>query len=139
MIEHAKGRETMGTGSGMKLMFVCFAVAALALPLGGCLVVKDSNQSITGKGISPPSGTLAQVEPGKTTKSQIMAMLGDPSSSQKVNDEEMLYRWDYGSNVNEETNVFLLLHNRENKSTATSVYAMVKDGVVQKCWTDTTK
>ncbi len=68
------------------LRFSCAgAVLSAAIALAGCAATVEQ------RGNLPPRDELAQIHPGKTTKDQVVKILGSPSSAGVFNDKTWYY------------------------------------------------
>lgn len=61
------------------------AAFVLALALAGCVVAEDQ------RGNLPEPEKLAEIQPGKTTKEQVVRILGSPSSASTFDDDTWYY------------------------------------------------
>ncbi len=62
-----------------------FAALSAAVALAGC------SATVEQRGHLPPPDELAQIHPGKTTKEQVVKILGSPSSVGVFNDKDWYY------------------------------------------------
>ena len=78
------------------------ALALLALPLGGCFFGKKMDDR------SWEAGAVARVQPGKTTKAEVLTLLGPPKEIIRLLESEAYV---YSRTVEKNTNTFLILIN----------------------------
>lgn len=121
-----------------RLSLISLALILSALPLAGCVIVATNSEGPIGtKGGIMPEETLARIEPGQTTRSQVLALLGEPSSK---SDEKGLtqWQWDYVSPVQKQSCICLFkCRSTVEQQVQYRVFITLDGDVVQKKWTDT--
>lgn len=98
----------------------------------------NSTVSYSGKGAMVSQKTLDQIEPGKTSKVKLLALLGEPTRKKELSDGSELYTYSY-SYVKKTINdvaVFLVLGMHEDDEKHDSLYFEIEDDVVRKFWRD---
>ncbi len=112
-----------------------FLLAALALPLAGCLVTSNSSVSTSGSYI--PEATFDRVEPGKTTEAWVKATLGEPSSKSKLdNCNREIWKWKYTEKKTGSGTVLFIFSGHSEDEKSHTAYVELKDGVVTRKWRD---
>jgi outer membrane protein assembly factor BamE (lipoprotein component of BamABCDE complex) len=75
-----------GSGAMLKLRLSCaVAVLSAAIALAGC------SATVEQRGNLPPPDEIAEIHPGKTTKDEVVKILGTPSSVGVFNDKSWYY------------------------------------------------
>jgi len=117
-------------------LFVAAAASAVALSTSGCLVSVSSSEEISGTRVS--SSTLEQIEAGVTTASWPEATIGEPSERRPVADapDTSIWRYDHVRRSSGHGSVFLVLNARDKSVETTSTFFELRDGVVERWWTD---
>jgi outer membrane protein assembly factor BamE (lipoprotein component of BamABCDE complex) len=113
------------------------AAGLLLAPAGlmaGCLISGHSHTQVQGQYIG--SGTLDQIEPGRTRADFVRATLGTPTSQTELDDGTEIWKYSYRRTTSGSGTVFLLLNTSNSTEKSGAVYVMMKDGVVQKYWRD---
>ena len=101
----------------------------------GCLVTTGKHTSESGTKVS--NVTLDQIRPGQTTESWLLAAAGEPSSRRPIDEHASILRYDHVTTTSSNGTVFLLFSGGSTKKQSTSVIFEVRDGVVQRYWTET--
>ena len=115
--------------------FVSLAIGiALLMLAGGCLVTSGKHTSESGAKVSHV--TLDQIRPGETTESWLIAAAGEPSSRRPIDEHSSILRYDHVTTTSSSGTVFLLFSGGSTKKQSTSVIFEVRDGVVQRYWTE---
>ena len=96
------------------------------------------NSSVTydGKGLMVSQTTLDQIEPGKTTKGKLLALLGEPTRKEELSDGAELYTYSYVKKTEKNVTVLLLLAMHEDGEDRNLLYFEIEDDVVRKFWQD---
>lgn len=115
-----------------------FVLLVGVLMMSGCLVTGSSDVTYSGKGQMVGSETLGQIEPGKSTKSFVKALLGDPSEQRKIDEISELYTYDYIKTKSDGAAVFLLFALSSSEKHHTRVYVEFKEDIVQRVWKEST-
>lgn len=113
---------------------LCLVTAALCLPLGGCLVVANSDTSYEGAGVAVSPATLAQIEPDKTTREWVISTLGKPTSTSKPSEDAEVLRYDCIKRVTNSAVVFLIFAANDKKESRQSILLEIRNGVVHRRW-----
>ena len=79
----------MATSVRIASLSVCAITLALS---SGCLVNSSSRTEYSGRHIS--AETIKQIEPGKSKADFVLAVLGDPTSKNKLDDGAEVWKWD---------------------------------------------
>ena len=105
----------------------------LALSLGGCLIMSSDNTEIEGTQVSEE--TLAQIEPG-TAEDLVLALLGQPTSRQKMVDSTELLRWTFRRTQKKGTAVLIIFAGSTKKEESGTIFVILNEGAVQRVWRD---
>jgi len=116
---------------------VAVFVASFSMLPSGCLICGGSTVQYGGKGPMVSPETLKQIEPGKTTRGKLVALLGEPSGKKKLDEESELYTYDYVKKTHNGVAIFLLLAAGDTKEERSRLYFEIQDDVVRKFWKDT--
>jgi outer membrane protein assembly factor BamE (lipoprotein component of BamABCDE complex) len=106
----------------------------MGLVISGCVVSSDTTTRESGNKIN--SSSLKQLEPGKTTKEWTEAVLGAPSSRNKLDSGTEVWKYEYSKTVNNEFAIFLLLGSENEKKINQSVCLEFKDNILTKYWSE---
>lgn len=109
-------------------------LTCLALPQAGCLV--SSSNSTTESGVRVSNATLAQVVPGTTTESWVVATLGEPTSRTDVPGQPgtQILRYDFSRSEESSGAVFLIFGGSTRRQTNSRAFFEVSNGVVTRSW-----
>ena len=80
--------------------------------------------------------TLDQIEPGKTSKVKLLALLGEPTRKKELSDGSELYTYSYVKKTTNNVAVFLVLAMHEDDEKHDSLYFEIENDVVRKFWRD---
>ncbi len=110
------------------------AAASVIAAASGCLVISGSSSHETGVRVS--QHTLAQIDPGTTTESWILATLGEPTERTKVDGREnveiLIYR--HRRHESSGSAVFLIFAGGKEHTTKSTAYFEITDGIVTRHW-----
>ena len=109
-------------------------VACVCLLASGCLVVASKSSSYGPKGAMVSEATLEQIQPGETSKAKLVALLGEPSSKQEVDDDTEIYKYVYSKKTNSCATVFLLFASSDNKEEFQELFFEIRDDLVVDWW-----
>jgi len=114
---------------------LCLACLLAAFFLSGC-VAANSNIEYGPKG--PPIGdaTLAQIQPGETSKAWVISLLGQPSSVAQMPDGTEVLKYAYRKEKKGCFTLFPIVFLNGAKVEQTTVYIEMKDGIVTRRWRD---
>lgn len=101
----------------------------LLLLLAGCA---SSHQE---SGIRLGDATLAQFKPGKTREAWVLGIVGEPTSRAVVEGEDDVHVLRYAL-VEEDGGFFAALFGGGSSTTVSTVYFIVRKGVVESFWAD---
>jgi len=118
-------------------LVLAVVVIGTLLPAAGCFIW-NSDVSYGDKGAPLSGSTLKQVECGQTTKTWVLATLGEPSEQSTTEAGVELLKYKYSKSQENNVVVPFLIVNDEKKNEQT-VFFEVKDGVVQKYWVENSK
>lgn len=104
------------------------------LLLGGCVVMADSHKTYECKGRFVGKETLDQVEPGKTTKDWVLAVLGAPTETKAAAEDTEILHYKYVEKKHDSLAVFVLIAANNATRDQRDLYFEIKDGVVRKYW-----
>ena len=80
--------------------------------------------------------TLDRIEPGTTSKSELVALLGEPTRKEELSDGAELYTYNYVKKTEKNVTVLLLLAVHEDDEDRNRLYFEIEDDVVRKFWQD---
>lgn len=120
----------------MKQCNVIVLLVMMTAVLSGCLVTSVSRVEEHGVQVSPT--TLSQIEVGRTTEGWLRATLGEPTSCATVEDQAdvKLLRYTYTERKTDTGRVFLLFGGKSHRTSSSTTYFEVTDGVVSRHWTE---
>ena len=105
----------------------------VALP--ACSIVSGSDsETVTGIDIS--SRTLASLEPGVTSRSDAIALLGAPSRSLDEGEGARLLAYEYRREKVGSGSVFLIFSGSSREVTQRTVFLRFRDDVLAETWVD---
>ena len=96
----------------------------------------NSTVSYAEKGAMVSQKTLDQIEPGKTSKVKLLALLGERTRKKELSDGSELYTYSYVKKTTNNVAVFLVLAMHEDDEKHDSLYFEIEDDVVRKFWRD---
>ena len=102
--------------------------------LSGCIVVSNSGDRASGKRIKET--TLNQFEVGSTTKEWTLAVLGEPSHRETLEDGTEVMRYEYSRKKEQQTVVFILFAGNSDKQEKQTAYFEFKDDVLSRYWVE---
>jgi outer membrane protein assembly factor BamE (lipoprotein component of BamABCDE complex) len=110
------------------------SLVALSLAATGCLVAGDNDIRVTGTRVS--AATLSTIEPGTTTETEVLALLGEPTRTVRLNEKRVLV-YEYERVEDKDTAIFLVFGGSSSKTEKQTTYIEVdSDGTVSRAWTD---
>lgn len=116
-------------------MLLLPATLVMLLALGGC-ISSGSISEFDGPNIG--DRTLAEVEPGVTTRAWILAVLGEPTERAVVAGEDgdaEIWKWVRRKLTTTRGSAFVV-SSRSRSEEVRTVYVELKDGVVTRAWRD---
>ena len=117
-----------------KVVMFGLSLTGLILLGSGCLVVSQKSVTLGSNGPRVSAKTLEQIEPGRTSKAKVIALLGEPNSKQELDDGTELYKYVYSKQTTKNAVVFLLLTSHDTLDERSELFVEIKDGVVQNFW-----
>lgn len=108
-------------------------VALLALALPAC-VSGDSKSVSTGRYIGDQ--TLSRIEPGKTDKAWVIAVLGEPTFKSTLPSGVELWKWEFSRVTTSSGSVFFVVSGKNREETIRTVYVEFERDMVRQCWRD---
>jgi len=111
-------------------LFVSLVVTAVLLV--GC-VISDSDVYYTGIA----DDALKQVQCGKTTRDQLVAMFGEPSEQRVTDEGNEIVSYKCARKEDKSVIVFPIVIVDDDKETEYTVSFELKDGIVQRYWKKT--
>lgn len=102
----------------------------------GCLVTSSSKTEESGTSVSQV--TLNQIRPGETTEAWLIAAVGEPTTRRDAGEGTTILRYEHVTTTSSGGTVFLLFAGGSKKQKSSSVIFEVKDGVIQRYWTEAT-
>ncbi|RMH25952.1 MAG: outer membrane protein assembly factor BamE [Planctomycetota bacterium] len=103
--------------------------------LSGCIV--EGSRHIHTEGRYIGDQTLSMIEPGQTTQTWVLAVMGEPTRRSVLDGGVEVWTWDYRRIRHADTEVFLIFDGDKRTETTQSVYVEFADGVVTRAWRDT--
>ena len=98
----------------------------------GCLVSSTNKDSVSGNYV--PQNTFDRIQAGETTSGWVKATLGEPSSKDKIENGNEVWKYSY-TEVHEGSGaIFLIFGGTDKKELQRSAYVEFKDGVVKSKW-----
>lgn len=114
------------------------AVAALLAStafLSGCLFNGSNSVRMEGRYIG--DSTLAQIKPGQTDKTWILASLGEPTRKSSLTDQNNeVWVWDYRKIKHSNTEIFLIFDGDKRTEISQHVYVEFDGDLVSRAWSD---
>ena len=117
-----------------KAVMLGLCLTGLSLLGSGCLIVSHKSVTLGSKGPMVSAKTLEHIEPGRTSKAKVIALLGEPNSKRKLEDGTEIYKYVYTKQTTNDAVVFLLLTSHNTRDERTELFVEIKDGVVQSFW-----
>jgi len=116
------------------LSLIC--VAALAFPLGGCLVSSSKSERIEGAYVQP--GDLRDVRVNVSDTADVLDILGEPSRRHKDMDAGIeTWTWNWSRTEKDSGSLFLVFSGSSRTEIAESAHVVFDDrGVVIDKWRD---
>ncbi len=104
-------------------------LSLLLVPLGGCLVVAESETTVSGAYIARED--LFSIRPGSTTQEEVLRSFGPPTSRTQHDDgsESWIYRWTEEKESGGA--LFLIFAGESRRSITDSVTIVIRDGIVE--------
>ena len=113
-------------------LFLSVTVSLVSLACSGCLVGGSSNVTREGKYVS--AATLQQIEPGTTSAAWMLAVLGEPTERLAVEGSNEIWKYAYTETKRSSAYVFLIFGGSDVKSTDSTAFFEIKDGLVLRKW-----
>ena len=133
MASHPSDRIFSMKSSFRLRLFALLAATIACAGLPGCLVVHQSDTTISGTKI--PAATFAQIEPGKS-KAFVVGLLGEPSIKVKMDGGGELWKWRYSETHKDNSGfIFVFMNKDETKMEKTCCVEFTED-VVTKVWSE---
>lgn len=111
---------------------VLVALLAICLLNTGCLV--GGHSAVKREGTYVSASTVEQIEPGKTSKAWVRAVIGDPSERVHVDDAHEIWKYPYTETKDSSGYVFLIFETSDQKVTHGTFFVEFADDVVTKTW-----
>lgn len=105
---------------------------ALMIVAPGCLV--GGRSDVRREGTYVAASTIDQIEPGKTNKAWVKAVIGEPTQRVKVEDNREVWKYAYTETRNSSGYVFLVFGASNKKVTDSNVFIEFAGDVVTKTW-----
>jgi outer membrane protein assembly factor BamE (lipoprotein component of BamABCDE complex) len=120
--------------SSLSLRFFTLLAATIACAgLPGCLVVHQTDTTISGTKISP--ATFAQIEPGKSM-AFVVGLLGEPSIKVKMDGGGELWKWRYSETRKDNSGLIFVFISKDETKTEKTCCVEFTEGVVTKVWSE---
>jgi hypothetical protein len=107
---------------------------AACLALAGCIVSVEKTVE-EGRALPDPA-VVASLAEGQTTRAELVAMLGTPTSATETADAGELLVYEYRSRQDTRTSVLLLLNWASQVTRVVRHKFALRDGVVVRHWTE---
>jgi outer membrane protein assembly factor BamE (lipoprotein component of BamABCDE complex) len=109
------------------------AVAVIGLSMSmGCLFGGSSSVKREGSYVAPE--TLNRIEPGKSKKAYVVALLGQPTEKKEIEPGHELWKYTYKEKAESSGYVFLIFGGSDEKETGGKVFVEFTDDTVSKTW-----
>lgn len=114
---------------------LALSTCTIAGPLlvGGCVSGSSKVQS-TGRYIGDQ--TISRIEPGKTDKAWVLAVLGEPSMKTTLPSGIDLWKWEFSRITTSSGSVFFVVSGKNREETIRTVYVEFQGDLVKQCWRD---
>ncbi len=110
-----------------------FAIlAALLIAAPGCLF--GGHSDVRREGTYVAASTMDQIKPGKTTKSWVRAVVGEPTERIHIDAGQELWKYAYTETKDSSGYVFLIFSGSDSKKTENNVFIEFEGDVVRKTW-----
>ena len=110
------------------LPIICFLLLG-----GGCLVSSTNHEKVSGNYV--PESAFDRIKPGETTSSSwVKATLGEPSTKEKVDDANEVWKYSYTEMKEGSGAIFLIFGGTDKKERQRSAYVEFKDGIGKSKW-----
>lgn len=109
-------------------------LAAVVLAATGCLVMGGKSVKYGPHGAMVSEDTLEQIERGRASKSKLVALLGEPSNKQQLEDGTEIYKYLYTKETSGGVAVFLILAVGDSTEQRNELFFEIKDDVVVDWW-----
>jgi len=103
---------------------------------GGCVVNDASSVKCSAKGAMVPQETLNQIEPGRTSKAKLVAILGEPTRKTKLDENTEWYVYEYTKTKKWDLTVLLLVRKKGTTRKTNRLYFEIRDDLVKRWWRD---
>jgi outer membrane protein assembly factor BamE (lipoprotein component of BamABCDE complex) len=125
---------------GKHMVGMGIALAALlgVLAVGGCVVYHD-NTHYQEKGKPISNRTLDQIECGTTTKSWVLATLGEPSQQSTTDKGVEVLEYRYGRKKDNQFVFVPFVFINDNGEDKQTLYFEISDGIVTNFWKEESK
>jgi outer membrane protein assembly factor BamE (lipoprotein component of BamABCDE complex) len=111
-------------------LIVSLLVVIACVP--GCLVSSTNHDKVEGNYV--PENTFDRIKAGETTSGWVKATLGEPSSKEKVENGDEVWKYSY-TEVHEGSGaIFLIFGGSDRKEKQRNAYVEFKEGVVSNKW-----
>jgi len=122
-------------GTKATALIMAVSLASLSLLAPGCLTLR-SEDKYGGKGQMVSQTTMDQIEPGKTSKGKLVAILGEPTRTKEYDDGVELYVYECTRRSRRGIEVLLLLDSSTDSMKIHRLYYEIRNNVVQTAWRD---
>jgi len=111
----------------------CAAGLVLTAGLAGCVSGKSNVQS-SGRYIGDQ--TIDRIEPGKTNRAWVRAVLGEPTTREVLPDGVEIWKWEYTRVTTSSGSVFFVVSGKSREESARMVYVVLEGDTVKDVWKD---
>jgi len=111
------------------------ATVLLCIPLiasPGCLF--GGHSKVRREGTYVAASTMDQIRPGKTTKSWVRAVVGEPTERVRIDPAHELWKYAYTETKDSSGYVFLIFSGSDTKKTDNNVFIEFDGEVVSRTW-----
>jgi outer membrane protein assembly factor BamE (lipoprotein component of BamABCDE complex) len=98
----------------------------------GCLVSSTNHESVSGNYV--PEDTFDRIKKGETTSGWVKATLGEPSSKDKIENGNEVWKYSYTEVKEGSGAIFLIFGGTDKKEKQRNAYVEFHDGVVSNKW-----
>jgi len=108
-------------------------LASMLIMTSGCVRSRSSIQT-TGRYIGDQ--TVARIEPGKTTREWVLAVMDEPTSKSRLENGVEIWKWSYQRVKTSSGSVLFLVAGSGRDETIRNVYVEFEGDIVRQVWRD---
>ncbi|TVQ30394.1 MAG: hypothetical protein EA376_13090 [Phycisphaeraceae bacterium] len=115
------------------VMLLTALLASMLLMTSGCIRSR-SNVQTQGRYIGDQ--TVARIEPGKTTREWVLAVMEEPTSKSRLESGVEIWKWSYQRVKTSSGSVLFLVAGSGRDETIRNVYVEFEGDIVRQVWRD---